>query len=344
MLGVTGCKKDSEFLDVQPFELLTLEQTFSDPNQVVTIVADFYNRVYDFSAFKYGWESFVGFGDAVPSTFGHVSVQRNGWGFGEWGTWDYGYIRELNLFIQRAGAATALSQSEKDRFVAEGRFLRAVYYFEMVKRMGGVPLILEPLLYDNSGDPAYLQYPRSKESEIYDFVISEMEAIKDALPVARGTKDRATKATALAVEARAALYAGSIAKYGATTPTVATPGGEVGIPSSMAAGYYTKALAAAEQIIDGSSGPYALYNSFPTNKAQNFAGLFIENADKVGNSETIWIEDYKVRSGKTHGYTIQNQPIFGAEEVEGGRINPSVNLVESFEMLDDNTFEALPIK
>lgn len=349
VLVITGCKKDSEFLDVTPFSILTNEQSFSDANQALSIVADLYNRVADITAFKNGWESFIEPGEAVPSTFGHITVQRNSWPFQfvfgattEWNNWDYGYIRHVNLFIQRATASTGLSDGDKNRFVAEGRFLRAVHYFEMVKRLGGVPLITEPLQYNYSGDATYLQNPRAKESEVYDFIISELEAIKGDLPIDARIKDRATRATALAVQARAALYAGSIAKYGANTPQVSLPGGEVGIPASMANDYYTKALNAAKEIIDGQAGNYSLYNKFPTNLEQNFANLFVENADKPGNSETIWIEDYKIRSGKTHGFTIQNQPINGAEEVEGGRVNPSVNLIQSFELLN-NTYAPLAI-
>ena len=343
LLGIAGCKKDSEFLNVTPFSILTTDQSFSDANQAISIVADLYNRVLDITAFKNGWESFIDPGEAVPSTFGHITVQRNGWGFNEWANWDYGYIREINLFIERATASTGLADADKKRFIAEGRFLRAVHYFELVKRMGGVPLITKSLLYDYSGDASSLQSPRSKESEVYDFIISEMEAIKVDLPVAPRTKDRATRATALAVASRAALYAGSIAKYGPTVPAVSLSGGEAGIPANMANGYYTKALNAAKEIISGSAGAYSLYNKFPTNAAQNFASLFVDNADKPGNTETIWIEDYKIRSGKSHGFTIQNQPIFGAEEVEGGRVNPSVNLIQSFELLT-NTFAQLPIK
>jgi len=343
LLAMAGCKKDSEFLNVTPFSILTTDQSFSDAAQAVSIVADLYNRVLDITAFKNGWESFIDPGEAVPSTFGHSTVQRNGWGFGEWSNWDYGYIREINLFIERATASTGLSENDKKRFIAEGRFLRAVHYFELVKRMGGVPLIKQSLLYDYSGDASSLQFPRAKESELYDFIISEMEEIKVDLPVAPRTKDRATMATALALESRAALYAASIAKCGGTTPLVSLAGGEVGIPASMAAGYYTKSLNAAKEIINGSAGAYSLYNKFPTNAAQNFASLFVDNADKPGNPETIWIEDYKIRSGKSHGFTIQNQPIYGAEEVEGGRVDPSVNLVQTFELLN-NTFAPLAIK
>lgn len=334
LLYLTGCKKDSEFLDVQPTSILTNEQAFSDPAQVLSIMADLYNRQLDFSGLDNGWASFADFSESFPSENGSANiVQRNEWGFGDWSTWDYGYIRDLNLFIERATEATALSETDRTRFLAEARFLRANYYFEMVKRMGGVPLIEESLEYDFSGDPTYLQYPRAKESEVYDFVISEIEAIRNDLPVDMNEKSRVTKGAALAVITRAALYAGSIAKYGATTPQVTLPGMEVSIPASMATGYYTKALNTAKELISGSAGAYALFNKKP-DLAENFAAIFL---DKSNNAESIWIEDFKLKSGKVHGFTVSTQPRYGAEEEEGGRINPSLNLVESFEKLD-NTY------
>lgn len=335
LLCVMGCKKDSDFLNILPSQDLTEEQAFSDPAQVVSILANLYNRQLDFSNLKYGWRSFADFSESFPSENGsYFLVQRNGWGYGEWGTWDYTYIRELNLFIKRDSAATALLATDKARFSAEGRFLRANYYFEMAKRMGGVPLILEPLNYDFKGDPSYLQKSRAKESDIYDFVISEAEAIKNQLPADAKDKSRASKAAALAMESRAALYAGSIAKYGATTPQVSLPGEEVGISAGKTNGYYTIALRAAQEIISGSAGAYALYNKKP-DLSENFASLFY---DKGNNSETIFIEDFKLKSGKTHGFTTNDQPFSSSEEgLDAGRLNPALNLVEAFEKLD-NTF------
>lgn len=339
VMYTAGCKKDSEFLDVQPSAVLTNEQAFSDPAQVLSILADLYNRQLDFSALDNGWESFADFSESFPSANGNANiVQRNEWNFDSWQSWDYGYVRDLNLFIERAAVAKTLSEADKKRFLAEARFLRANFYFELAKRMGGVPLILEPLLYNFSGDPTYLQHPRAKESEIYDFVISEAEAIKNDLPVNANEKSRATKGAALAMEARAGVYAGSIAKYGVNTPQVSLPGQEVGIPASMADGYYTKALNAAKEIINGTAGAYSLYNKKP-DLGENFASLFL---DKSGNPESIWVEDFKLKSGKVHNFTVSNQPRYGAEEEEGGRINPSLNLVQAFEKLD-NTFAPIPI-
>ena len=338
LLASTACMKDSKFLSVPSTSILTNEQAFSEPAQVLSILADLYNRQLDITNFD-NWQSFADFSESFPSQNDQdYFVKRTSWNFGEWGTWDYGYIRDVNLFLERCAAATKLEEADKSRFLAEARFLRANFYFEMTKRMGGVPLILKSLYYELGSDPTALQFPRAKESEMYDFVISEAEAIRDQLPSNATVKNRASKGAALAMAARAALYAGSIAKYGSNTPSVFLPGEEVGIPASKAEAYYEKALAFAKDIINGSAGAYALYAIKP-DPVDNFINIFL---DKATNPEPIFIEDYRLRSGKVHYFTGWNQPRYGAEEEEGGRINPSLNLVQSFEKLN-NTFAPLAV-
>ena len=334
-----SCSSDSEFLDREPTNVLSQEQAFGSPDLVISVLADLYNRYYDFGTVE-DWSSLAQFNIAFWSEAGRYwYFQNGGYGYGDWGTWDYGYIREMNLFLERLELSEELDPAEKARFAAEGRFLRASYYFTMVKRMGGVPLILESQTYDFSGDATYLQFPRETEAALYDFVISEADAIVADLPGDSGIKARATKGAAMAMKARAALYAGSIAKYGASTPQVSLPGGEVGIPASRADEYYATALDAAQAIINGEVGSYALYEKKP-DLSENFASLFY---DKSNNSEAIFVEDFMLQTQKTHGFTIANQPRYGAEEEEGGRINPALSLVQSFETLD-GTYAPLPIK
>ncbi|WP_184545487.1 RagB/SusD family nutrient uptake outer membrane protein [Mucilaginibacter sp. FT3.2] len=342
LLSTGSCKKDSDFLNVPPKSVITTQTAFSDPALVLSVIGDLYNRQKDFSSLDDGWTTFADFAESFPSDNGsYYFVQNRNWDYGTWGIWDYGYIRDLNLFIDNLNASTQLLAADKSRFLAEGRFLRANYYFEMVKRMGGVPLITKTLTYDNSGNVVGLQIPRAKESDIYDFVISEAEAIKGSLPSDPSEKSRATQAAALAMEARAALYAGSIAKYGATTPQVSLTGGEVGIPASMATGYYTKALTAAQAIINGSAGAYKLYKVLP-DLSDNFAAIFLDKSSV--NQESIWVEDFKALAGKTHGFTTSDQPYSVSDEAsDAGRLDPSLNLVESFEKLD-NTFAPIPTK
>lgn len=323
-------KNDEEFLDRPSTSILTQEQIFSDPKTTLSVLADLYNRYNDFATLE-DWSTMAGFNVAYWSEAGrYPEFQNDGWGNGAWSTWEYGYIREINLFIERCSEATELLEEDKTRFLAEARFLRASYYFEMVKRMGGVPLVLESETYDFSGDASYLQHPRETEAAIYDFIISEADALKDILPSDSSIKSRANKGTVLAMQSRAALYAASIAKYGTTTPGVSLPGGEVGIPASLANGYYAKALTAAQSLINGEAGSYALYSKKP-DLSENFSSIFY---DKANNSEVIFAEDYLVGGGKTHYFTGANQPRFGAEEEEGGRINPSLQFVQSFELLD----------
>jgi hypothetical protein len=338
-----GCKKDSDFLDVKPTTFLTTDQVFSDPNLALTVLADLYNRQEDITSLDGtsadpGWRTFADFSESFPSENGSsYLVQRTGWGYGQWSIdWAtaYTYVREVNLFLERDSASKDLADADRKRFYAEGRFLRAMYYFELAKRYGGVPLITHSLTLPGK-DITTIQYPRAKESDIYDFIISEAEAIKGDLPADPTSKSRASRAAAVAMECRAALYAGSIAKYGATTPAVSLPNGEVGIDASKAADYYTKSLNAAKEIIAGTDGAYSLYNN-GGNLSDNYANLFLDKA----SAETIYFEDFKT-GGKTHGFTTNDQPYSLSDEGgDAGRLDPSLNIVEQYEKLD-NTFAPL---
>jgi len=326
-----GCN-DKAFLDKEPTNILIDNQIWGDKSLVLSVIADLYDRVPEYQTLT-NWSEFASLDEGFASNGGDYWRHKNQeYGYGEWSNWDYGLIREVNLFIQKCGTADKLDPADKAQFLAEGRFIRANIYFELVKRMGGVPIILEPLTYDFNGDPTYLRKPRSKEVEVYDFIIKELDEIKADLPKSSVIKSRATQGLILAMKSRVCLYAASIAKYGANTPTVTLPGGEVGIAAGLANGYYQKALAAAEDLIN--SGDYSLYRK-KENLSENFSNLFI---DKGNNPEAIFVRDFKLKSGKVEGWTLVNQPWSQAEDLEGGRLNPSLNLVQSFEKLD-NTYE-----
>lgn len=335
-----GCN-DNDFLNRKPSNILMPEDVWQDDELVLSVLADLYRRLPEYQTVD-NWADFTTFNLAFASNFGDYWRHKNSeWSYGEWGLWNYDLMRETNLFIKNAKAADENVLSNKKRYIAEGRLIRAWLYFELVKRMGGVPLILEPLTYDFSGDPSYLRYPRSKEHEIYDFILSELDEIRDDLPNDVNVKSRATKALTLAMESRVALYAGSIAKYGVTTPTVSLPGGEVGIPAEKKIAYYTKALWAAEELIKNYPS-YSLYEK-KEDPSENFSNIFL---DKSNNPEVIFVRDY-VQSerwdGRANVWTLQNQPWSLAEDLEGGRLNPALNLVQMFEKLD-NTFEPYKTK
>ncbi|MEO8583411.1 MAG: RagB/SusD family nutrient uptake outer membrane protein, partial [Flavitalea sp.] len=280
-----------------------------------------------------GWKTMADFSESFPSENASADiVQRTGWPYSSWALdWakSYNYIRDINLFMLKDSMSTALTETDRKRFFAEARFLRANFYFELVKRMGGVPLVVSD---DFTTQRRDLKMARAKESDVYDFIISEGEAIKNDLSSDLSNRSHASKGAALAMKSRAALYAASIAKYGSLSPEVSLPGGEVGIPVSMATNYYSVALVAAKEIIEGQAGGYTLYNLL-INPSDNFANLFLDR----NSLETIYMEDF-IGDGESHQFTVNNQPYSLAEESnEGGKLNPSLNIAEQFEKLD-NTY------
>lgn len=338
LLGLGCVKNEDAWLDKEPTTVLLPDQVWSNPDLVLTVLANLYDRIPEYQELdQFG--NFADFDEAFPSSNGDYGrVKNQTYDYNNWSYWDYGYIRDINLFIQDAREATQLDTADQHRFLAEAQFLRANVYFSLVKRMGGVPLILDTMHYNFSGDPTYLQHPRAKESEVYDFVINELDSAAQYLPQDPSIKSRATWGAAMAMKSRAALYAGSIAKHGGSTPGVSLPGGEVGIPASQANHYYQIALSSAQELI--SSNEYSLYMKHPEDLSANFADLFL---DKTNNPEVIFVKDYLLKS-RTTQFTVQNQPHSSTEEGSwSGWLNPSLNLAQSFEKLD-NTFAPFATK
>ena len=118
LLGFWGCKKDSEFLDVQPTSIIGTATAFENATNVLSVLGDLYNRQLDFSNLE-DWATMADFSESFPSENGRANlVQRNSWGYGEWGNWDYGDVRQLNLFLERLELSTALAAGDKARFKA----------------------------------------------------------------------------------------------------------------------------------------------------------------------------------------------------------------------------------
>ena len=326
--AATSCN-DDEWLERDPKNIITDEQLWNDPQLITSLLANYYDRLPTFhGVFNTGGMTEID--DAMWS--GHFDQNwRNDFQYGyDYGRyWDYTFIRDINLALDNLDTfSTDIAESQKAQFRAELRFIRAFVYFELVKRMGGVPIVTEQLIYDFSGDPEYLQVPRAKEHEVYDFIYEELEAIKSDLVTNNGSQTRANRFTALALESRSMLYAASIAKYNNLMDTPITlPGGEVGIPAEMANSYYEKSLEASQKILQ--EGGYALYDENP-DKGQNFYEMFMNK----GSSEIIFAKDY-TNSLKTHGFTFENIPRSLTEDNEyPSNLTPSLNLVESFDYLD----------
>ncbi|WP_258105679.1 RagB/SusD family nutrient uptake outer membrane protein [Marinoscillum sp. MHG1-6] len=110
-----------------------------------------------------------------------------------------------------------IDETLKSRLIAEAKFLRALYYFNGARVYGGLPLL--PKLSDD------LYVERASVEDTYAFVISDLNAAKDVLPVSYdGTVNnevgRATKGAALALMAKAHLTIGEYAEAEAAAKQV----------------------------------------------------------------------------------------------------------------------------
>ena len=333
LLGLSACEKN--FLDRTSPSIVSDAQVWNDANLVTSLLANYYDRLPVNAEIDNNFIEFTAYDQATWSGYADGTNNIVEYGFGSWSYWDYGLVRDINLALENIDKfSTTLPEKQKNQFKAELRFLRAYVYFELVKRMGGVPLVTTQLIYDFSGDTSPLQVARSKEAETYDFVASELDAIKDDLSANNGNNTRASSYAAMALKCRAMLYAGSIAKYNAASGlNIMTPGNEVGISASAAPAYYQKALDAAKEVM---SGPYSLYKLNP-NLGENFYDAITK---KSPNPEVILAKDFLSTKGRRHGFTYDNIPIGIREDnLSSSNISPALNLVESYEYLDGTSGE-----
>jgi len=85
-------------------------------------------------------------------------------------------ISKANTILDRIEQAT-FDQAAKDPIIGETKFLRAYYYFNLVRYFGEVPLHLKEVTKE---EEAFL--PRSSVDEVYDVVISDLKEAIEKLP------------------------------------------------------------------------------------------------------------------------------------------------------------------
>lgn len=324
---LTSCN-DNDFMNETPKTILTNEQVWSDPNLIMNALANIYDRLPTFQG-VFDTRVMCDIDDAMYS--GHLdNNSTNDFDYGNsYGRyWDYTLIRDINLNLDNLETyGTKLTDEQRKLFRAELRFMRAYTYFELVKRMGGVPLVTTQLIYTQGMDVTPLQTPRAKEYEVYDFIYKELEEIKGDLANNANSQTRANYHICLALESRAMLYAASIAKYNnLLSAPITLPGGEVGIPADRANDYYKKSLAASKEIIN--SGLYELYSG-NADKGENFYDMLNKKTREV-----LFAKDYK-ETVKSHRFAYDNIVKSLTEDNESSStISPSLNLVESFDYLN----------
>jgi hypothetical protein len=223
LLGLApGCKS---FLDKDPLGTVTQVNLFNDPTNAVQAV----NSVYDVAGWdqgpKFGVGDFVTvhfewmFGDLLsddaekgssPTDFGALteikswSVPTTNLIIASLWTHSFTGIARANTVINNIDAGS-IDAALKARLKGEALFLRAYFYFNLVKTFGGMPLFEQAVLPTEAGN-----VKRSTIAETYAFIEKDLKAAAALLPEkgAYTSTDvgRATKGAANGYLARVIMY------------------------------------------------------------------------------------------------------------------------------------------
>jgi len=327
---LNSCEKWLEQEDIMG---MSPDNAYSSDPGIISIVANLYSSIKYEQDFQADNESYdlTSWDEATNNSQYWTFANNKGRDYRSY--YDYTLVRDINLHIEELNAHAANIPSDKlAYYIAEARFLRALVYFTMVSRIGGVPIITKSMNYTNN--PEELALPRNKESEVYDFIAKELDEIIDDLDVKSTvkTQTRATKGSALALKSRAMLYAGSLA-YNYDKSAVKglnLPSGATGIEKSKANDYLKKCLDAYMALEEMSY--YSLYKANISDRAANFSELFITR-NASNNKEVIFCKAYD----GTNLYNYFTQRAIARSQTgvakSGAQINPTLNLVNCFEIV-----------
>jgi hypothetical protein len=338
-LIITAC---SDYLEKETFDIITPEQVWKEPKLINGVMVNLYDglQLEDFNYwYREAWrlQNPSTLSDEAQGSFqkdpmfdnGNATYTYEDYLFEQTFSDRYKLIRNCNDFIKQVETAVSLSDADKTLLLAEARFLRAMHYFTLVQRYGGVPLVAESQEYDPDNLEA-LMVPRNKEVEVYDFIVKESREAAAGLPLRRDApaKYRADRGAALALCSRAALYAGSIAKYGSVQLD-----GVIGIPASEASRFFQTSCDVSSEIL--SLGVYALYDKKPDDRSQNYCEMFLKgNGD---NGEYIFQKQYNVAGGKGHDWDKRNAPFSFTGGGWGCGVAPTLEMIEEYECTDGVT-------
>lgn len=330
MLTLASCSDRMEYKEYNVYDKDYITQNFT---RIGGFMTNLYNMVdYDFGNFSSGAmlasasdeSEYSQMGNAIEDFYNGAWSPSNakeslpsGW------TKMYQGITTANVFLDEFQDATfeelmlntdyGAQMHRYRNYQYEARFMRAYYYFNLVKAYGGVPLIDHVMTAEEVN-----QLSRSSADDIFKFIIAECDDIKDKIvenysdlgQYALDTEEtgRADRLAVLALKARAALYWAS--------PLFNSAGDT---ERWHQAALYTK------QLIDACAvrgkGLAANYGDLWSARAYNTANIA---------KEVIFGRRYNSSSAGDHVVEGYNYPV-GIEGGMGGNC-PTQNLVDAYDM------------
>lgn len=297
-LTLGSCADD---LDRFPLSSLSPETYFNNEEELQTFTNNFYGQ---FPTAQSGYsesEDVVCIFTLPVTTVGLTrTIPTSG------GGWDWGYLRNINLYLQYSHRCN--SQSAREHYDGVARFFRAYFYFEKVKRFGDVPWYNRPL---SSTDPD-LKKPRDSRQLIMDSVLNDIDYAIQHIPDDQELY-LVTKWTAMALKSRICLFEGTYRKYH-------------GIADYER--FLNECATVSEQFIDQS--PYSIYQSGDKPYRDLFASM-----DAI-KQEVILARDYD------NAKAVKHEANYYTMSTTYGRPGMNKKIVNSYLMKDGSRFTDIP--
>lgn len=357
MGALTSCK---DYLNIPPMNVVQDQALFSDKAGMTVYLSRMYSQM-PFEDFKYspsrqffddwlvtpGANEGASLGRDAGAAMTSEGYERNG---AYWGR-AFNLLRDANRLLETLPNYKAnFSDDEYNHYIGEGYFARAMVFYALAKRYGGVPLVTSVLKYPDN-PAAELEVPRSTEEETWNQVSVDFDLAIANLSATSPKHGYANKYVAYGFKSEAMLYAGSVAKYNKITglgqkTNVRVIGFEANTAAAASKKYYIEAYNAAREVMK--SGKYSLYKkkwsaNDKSSQYQNMVDMFFD----ASSPENIYIKEYKYPD-LIHGYDAYNIPrqLMGGNGFSAGNC-PTLDYVELFDgfaknangtikVLDDN--------
>ncbi len=217
----------------------------------------------------------------------------------------YDGIQRTNSFIRSISSMDGITEDMKKEYIAEAKFLRALFYFTLLDLYGGVPYYDETT--NLNAEYINLKKPRSSAEEIRAYIIDDLNEAVSMLPVKHADVDygRATKGAAYALRGKVYLYNKE----------------------------WKKAIADFEEIVNNKSNAYG-YALEP-----DYARIFKLYNGAKSNEMIFSIQN---KSGVGTEYGMPMQALMGTRSAFGSCWNttvPSTQLADMYEFQDGRPFD-----
>ncbi len=267
-LAVTGC---SEFLNESDPSNFTVENYFTQPAHAESSVNAIYANMRDPLSSGFGGGAWMmtefatglagtDLGQAVNSYFVKDlrNTSDNGYGQTYWSSY-YKGIANANLSIARI-PGISMDEARARQLLGEAHFLRAWYYFHLVRMFGKIPLVTEPVnLQSEQLRPAW-----ATPEQVYQLIVEDLKTAEAAgLP----TTDESGRASLGAVKSLLAEVYLTMAGY----------------PLEKGAEYFNLAAQKAEEVI--TSNHFKLFDTY----------YDLHNPAKKNVEENIFMIQYKTQ-------------------------------------------------